>query len=148
MSGAGLQNIQQVAMNCVGRAVALGWFAITCVMISFSFDLVSAFRSGAILTLLMSGVLLWKAFAAQTQNPKHTEVWIYLDERVRPADRHSSAVFASIMRDVYGRFCRLSLGVACGLFFVSFVLNALGVEPYHGIASVEAYQPRRANQVL
>nr|MBA3449572.1 hypothetical protein [Pseudaminobacter sp.] len=66
-----MEQIRRVAMECIGRAVMFGSLAIGCVMIGFSFNPVSAFRSGALLTLLMTLVLMWKAMAAGTRNPKH-----------------------------------------------------------------------------
>lgn len=125
-----MEKVRQVATFCVGRAVFFGSLAIGCVMVGFSFNPVLAFRSGAVLTLVMSGILVWKALAAHSQNPKRTEVWIYLGEATRPADSHASFVFASIMREVYGRFAGISLGVACCFFLVSFLLTAFGMEPY------------------
>ena len=125
-----MDKIREVAVQCVGRAVMFGVLAIACVMVGFSFNPVSSFRSGAVLTLLMAAVLIWKAYAAPRQNPKYTEVWLYLDEAMRPGDTHARFVFATVMRDVYGRFAQVTLAVACGLFAVSVMLNLLGFEAY------------------
>lgn len=122
-----MEQIRQVAIACVGRAVFFGSLAIGCVMVAFAFAPVSAFRSGAVLTLLMAVVLVFKAVAASRQNPKHTEVWLYLDERDRPAEAHAAAVFSTIMRDVYARYAQIALGVACGFFLVSVLLELLGL---------------------
>ena len=81
-----MDEIRRVAVGCIGRAVMFGSLAIGCVMVGFSFNPVSAFRSGAFLTLTMALALMWKAMTAAGKNPKHTEVWLYLDEKSRPAD--------------------------------------------------------------
>lgn len=125
-----MEKIREVAVFCVGRAVFFGSLAIGCVMVGFSFNPVSAFRTGAVLTLLMAGVLSWKAMAARSQNPKRTELWLYLDEKARPPEAQAQFVVASVMRDVYGRFAQVALGVAMGFFFLSLLLIALGLEPY------------------
>jgi predicted membrane metal-binding protein len=125
-----MEKIREVAIFCVGRAVMFGSLAITCVMVGFSFNPVSAFRSGAVLTLLMAAVLIWKAYAAAGKNPRTTEVWIYLDDKARPADEHSRFVFATVMRDVYGRFGQASLAVACLFFAISVVFVMFGFEAY------------------
>ena len=125
-----MEKIQEVAFACVGRAVMFGVLAIACVMIGFSFNPVSALRSGALLTLLMAAVLLWKAWDARHRDPRRTEVWLYLDENNRPADQHARFAFAVVMRDVYARFARLSLIVACTLFTISLVLTMFGFEPF------------------
>src|SRR5690606_33161383 len=75
-----MDRIREVAIACIGRAVMFGWLAIACVMIGFSFNPVSAFRSGAVTALIMAAVLMWKAATAGRRNPRHTEVWLYLDE--------------------------------------------------------------------
>lgn len=125
-----MEKIREIAIFCVGRAVFFGSLAIGCVMIGFSFNPVSAFRSGAVLTLVMAVVLLWKAMAAQSQNPKRTEVWLYLDENVRPPEAQAKFIVSTIMRDVYGKFAQAALGVAFGFFLISFLLMAFGLEPY------------------
>lgn len=125
-----MEEIRRVAIECVGRAVMFGALAIGCVMVGFSFAPVSAFRSGAVLTLLMALVLVWRAMTAGSRNPKHTEVWLYLDETTRPAEAQARMVFATIMRDVYGRFAQITLGVAVGFFVLSLLLMLAGLEPY------------------
>jgi hypothetical protein len=125
-----MEEIRRVAIECVGRAVMFGSLAIGCVMVGFSFAPVSAFRSGAVLTLLMALVLMWQAMAASSRNPKHTEVWLYLDEKTRPAEAHAKVVFATVMREVYGRFAQITLGVAIGFFVMSVMLQLVGLEPY------------------
>jgi Ca2+/Na+ antiporter len=125
-----MEKIREVAIFCVGRAVMFGSLAITCVMVGFSFNPVSAFRAGAVLTLLMAAILIWKAYAAASQNPKLTEVWMYLDQKARPANEHSRFVFATIMRDVYARFGQASLAVACLFFAISVVFVMFGFEAY------------------
>ncbi len=125
-----MDKIREVAVACIGRAVMFGALAIGCVMIGFSFNPVSAFRSGAVMTLAMAAILIWKAVAAARQNPKMTEVWLYLDEHTRPAGDQARYLFASVMREVYGRFAQASLAVACGFFAISVVLNLFGLEAY------------------
>ena len=132
--------IREVAVFCVGRAVMFGSLAITCVMVGFSFNPVSAFRSGAVLTLIMAAILIWKAYAATGQNPKSTEVWIYLDKQARPNDAHARFVFATVMRDVYGRFGQASLAVACAFFAISMVFGMFGFEAYQPETAPHAAQ--------
>lgn len=125
-----MEKIREVAFMCVGRAVMFGTLAIGCIMIGFSFNPVSAFRSGAVATLLMATILMWKALTATRRNPKATEVWLYLDEASRPLDQHARFVFATVMREVYGRYAQFSLLVACALFAISLIFAAFGYEPF------------------
>ncbi|TIW31077.1 MAG: hypothetical protein E5V71_21605, partial [Mesorhizobium sp.] len=59
-----MDEIRRIAVECIGRAVMFGSLAIGCVMVGFSFSPVSAFRSGAFLTLTMVLALMWKAMTA------------------------------------------------------------------------------------
>jgi hypothetical protein len=125
-----MDKIREVAFACVGRAVMFGALAIACVMVGFSFNPVSAFRSGAVLTLAMAAILIWKAAVAHRQNPKGTEVWLYLDETSRPANPHAKFVFGTVMKEVYGRFAQATLAIAVGFFLISIGFMALGFEAY------------------
>ncbi len=125
-----MEKIREVAFACVGRAVMFGVLAIACVMMGFSFNPVSAFMSGAVLALAMAAILIFKAATAHRQNPKMTEVWLYLDETNRPSDAHARFVFGTVMREVYGRFAQAALLIGCGLFAISLVFSLLGFEGY------------------
>ena len=123
-----METVRKVAVMCVARAVMFGALAISCVMVAFAFSPPAAFRTGAVLTLVMAVVLLLKAHYALRQQPKHTEVWLYLDERVRPRDPEAARRFARVLREVYGRFAAGSFAAACGLFLVSVAMIAAGME--------------------
>jgi hypothetical protein len=125
-----MNEIRRVAVECIGRAVMFGSLAIGCVMIGFSFNPVSAFRSGAFLTLTMALALVCKAMTAGIKNPKHTEVWLYLDEKSRPADGSARRVFGTVLSDVYKLYARIALGAAVGFFMVSLALMLFGLEAY------------------
>ena len=111
-----------------GRAVTFGAIAIALIMLSFSFNPALAFRSGAITTMVMAGILTFKAVAATSQNPKRTEVWLNLAEQFRPQNPEARLIFLKILREVYGGFARASFLIACGFFAVSMGLVALGFD--------------------
>ena len=123
-----MDKITQIAVHCTGRAVMFGTLAIACVMISFSFDPPTAFKAGAIMSLAMSGILLFKAATARSRDPRKTEVWLYLDKSSRPGEGHPRAVFSGILRDVYARFAQMTLAASVTMFAVSVVLSLAGVE--------------------
>jgi hypothetical protein len=123
-----MEKIRQVANFCVGRAVLFGWLAIGLIMLSFSFNPMIAFRAGAVLALVMSSILLVKAFEAGRKNPKSTEVWLYLDDRSRPINDEAKQVFRNTMREVYGRFAQGVFVIACVLFMLSIAFLGMGYE--------------------
>ncbi|MFN3549317.1 MAG: hypothetical protein ACK4U0_17665 [Mesorhizobium sp.] len=120
-----MEPVRQIALACVGRAVGFGALAIALVMLSLAFEPALAFRSGAICTLLMAGILTRKALLADRQPPRRTEVWLYLDERSRPNSERANRVFTALLRDIYGQFARLALNVACGFFAFSLALSVV-----------------------
>jgi hypothetical protein len=125
-----MEKVRQIATFCIGRAVMFASLAIFLIMFSFSFDPAWAFRAGAVLTLVMSAVLVFKAQWVMQQNPRRTEVWIYLDESLRPENNHARRYYALTLREVYGRFARASLVAACLMFAVSIGLSAIGYQPF------------------
>jgi hypothetical protein len=78
----------------------------------------------------MALALVWKATTAATKDPRRTEVWLYLDEKSRPIDVAAQRVFGTVMRDIYGLYARIALGVAAGFFLLSLVLMLFGLQPY------------------
>jgi hypothetical protein len=125
-----METIRQIAVFCVGRAVMFGALAIGIVMLSFSFDPAWAFRAGAIMTLAMAAILVFKAQTAKHKLPNQTEVWIYLDDGMKPKNDHAVSYFGKILSEVYGRFAQASFLVACGMFVVSQTFFALGFRFY------------------
>ena len=132
-----MDKIREVALMCVGRAVMFGSLAIGCVMVGFSFSPVSSFRSGAVMTLMMAAVLMWKAMAADRQDPKTSEVWLYLDPAARPAEHQARFVFATIMREVYARYAQRALFAACLMFAISVGFVAFGFKPFEPPAALD-----------
>lgn len=118
-----MEKIHQIAFICIGRAVLFGAFAIALIMLCLSFDPARAFLAGAMLTLVMAEILIVKALIVHWQNPKRTEVWGYLDNRIKPSGPSGRAVFANVLRDVYVSFARNSFTAACSFFAASLVLR-------------------------
>jgi hypothetical protein len=123
-----MEPVRNVAFFCVGRAFMFGWLGIGCVMFSFAFSPVMAFRAGAVLALGMAAILLAKAYGATVKNPKHTEVWIYLDDKSRPQNEQAKQVFGRVLRETYGQFARFALLIACGMFVLSIGFALAGFE--------------------
>lgn len=121
-----MDRVRQVAFFCVGRAVMFGWLAIGCIMFSFAFNPVMAFRAGAVMALMMAAILLFKAFATAHQNPRRTEVWIYLDDKTRPVNDQAKAVFRNTLRDVYAQYAQGVFLLGCALFALSLLFIGFG----------------------
>lgn len=114
-----MDKIQKIATFCTARLVFLAGIAIYIVMMFFSADPSFAFKAGATLTLLMAGILVWKAHFIKRQEPSSTEVWLYLDNASRPRSAKAKRDFAEKLGQVYGRFSLHSLAIACIMFAIS-----------------------------
>ena len=122
-----MDEIRQQAMICVGRAVGFGFLAICMVMLGFIFDLVLFFRSGALLAVLQSLILLWYAQTALDRAPENTETWLCLDQASRPNNPHTNRFFQERMKDTYGYFGRWSIRISLTLLGASIILAVFGV---------------------
>jgi Na+/melibiose symporter-like transporter len=134
-----VEKVRKIAVFCTARAVFLGSVAIYVVMMFFSSDPAFAFRAGAILTVIMAGVLAWKSWFILRQEPSSTEIWIYLDYASRPRSDHDKRAFAETLRRVYGRFGQHALVAACIMFAISTGLLAVGGEPVGEVLHAEAH---------
>ncbi|MEO3998094.1 hypothetical protein [Mesorhizobium sp. CAU 1732] len=123
-----MEMVRKVAVMCVARAVMFGTLGIGCTMFAFAYDPPAAFRCGAILTLMMAGILILKAHYVLRQKPRNTEVWIYLDERTRPREPEAVKRYAAVLREVYGQAARIAFAVSCALFVISALMLAAGME--------------------
>jgi len=123
-----MERIRNAANVCIGRAVLFGWLAIVMIMFSLSFNPAIAFRAGAVMAMVMSSILLVKAFGASRKNPRSTEVWMYLDDQSRPRNDEARLVFRNTMREAYARFARSVFIVACVMFMLSIFFLGIGYE--------------------
>lgn len=123
-----MDKVRQAAIFCVGRAVMFGWLAIFCVMFSLAFNPVIAFRAGAVMAMIMAGALVFKAFAVMHQNPKRTEVWIYLDDKTRPFNDPARRAYAHTLREVYAGYAQIVFILGCAFFAISLIFGLIGFD--------------------
>ena len=91
-------------------------------MLGASHDLVRALQAGAILLILMTLILMWKAHMAPRTPYKRTEAWLLLDPAKRPPAELAQWAFGTVLREVYLRFARLTAGLAMALLTLAFLV--------------------------
>lgn len=96
--------MRQIAYETVLRACGFGSLAIFCMMVGLSFDPLVSFQTGGALTMIMTGVLVFKAFEARTKPYRRTEMWLYLPEDFRPPAATAQQLTATLMREIYLTF--------------------------------------------
>ena len=123
------ERIREMAMVSVGRACLFGLLAIA----TFMFALLAwpglALRSGAILFLVTSAILMLKAAQAPTRNYRRTEVWLLLGKQHDLPEARAQAIFGEVLRSTYVQFARITAATAVVLWSadVGIGLSGLGV---------------------
>lgn len=101
-----MEQIRLLAYESVLRACGFGSLAIFCVMVGLSFDARAAFQAGGFLTVLMTLILIYKAWEAPGRSHRRTELWLYLPKEQRPPDHVAQWAVATALRETYLTFAR------------------------------------------
>jgi hypothetical protein len=120
-----MEDIRRVAYEIVMRACAFGSLAIFCVMIGLSFLPRSAFQAGGFLSLVMTLVLLLKAYEARTKDHRRMEMWLYLPKERRPPQAHAQQTISAIMRETYLIFARWSAFISIMMWTAALLFSFL-----------------------
>lgn len=123
-----LQRIEAAAERSVARACGFAALAVFCFMVGLSSEaLTMAIQAGGTLALLTCMVLLLKAWRAQSQPYKRTEVWRMLDPDERPPAAIAQKVIGDALRAAYLRFAMHAALLATGFLVLSAMLSLGGV---------------------
>jgi hypothetical protein len=71
--------VEVVIDHCIRRGLGFAGLAVGLVMLSLSFDLPLALRSGAGLVAVVAGAMLVGAWQAPRRDMRHSEAWVLLD---------------------------------------------------------------------
>ena len=82
--GQGLERLEAMADLVIRRALGFAGLAILLVVLSLSFQLALALRSGAVLLTLVWLILLLKLIYVPSQDMRHSEIWLMVAERHSP----------------------------------------------------------------
>ena len=93
--------MRRIGYETVLRACAFGSLTIFCIMVGLSFNPLVAFQTGGTLTMLMTAILVLKAFEARTKPYRRTAMWLYLPEKSRPPAATAQQLTANLMREIY-----------------------------------------------
>ena len=79
-----MERLEAMADLVIRRAVGFASLAIVLVVLSLSFQLALALRSGAILVTLLWLIVLLKLVYVPSQDMRHSELWLMVAERHSP----------------------------------------------------------------
>jgi len=123
----GYDRIRDLAQLSVGRACLFGLLAIVTFMVGLIAWPDLAMRSGAILFLMTSAILWYKAHLAPGQNYRRTEVWVLLGKRHDLPEARAQAIFGTILRDTYLRFAWITAKTGVALWIADLLLRLSGL---------------------
>ena len=122
-----MEDIRRIAYETVLRACGFGSLTIFCIMIGLSFEPRAAFQAGGFLTLLMTGILILKAYEARTKNHRHTELWLYLPEERRPPKAEAQWAVSTVLRETYFLFARWTAIISIVMWVIALVFSVIGL---------------------
>ena len=122
-----MEEIRRIAYEIVLRACAFGSLAIFCIMIGLSFLPRAAFQAGGFLSLIMTMVLIIKAYEARTKDHRRMEMWLYLRKELRPPQAHAQQTISAVMRDTYLAFARWSALISVMMLTTALLFSLVGL---------------------
>ena len=119
------QRIEALARFVVMRACGFAALGIAVFMFGLSSESMHmATRGGAYLGLIVCAVLVLKAWTAERQDHKRTELWLLLRDGERPSERVAHHLISTALRDTYLEFAtHVAIGSAA-LLALSLMLAA------------------------
>jgi hypothetical protein len=117
-----MEAVERAAYLSVGRACGFGALAIFCFVVGLSYDPNLAAKSGGILCMLMTAILLLRAASAPTRPYKTTETWLMLETTERPSAHVAQQVIGSTLREAYFWYARSTAMVTACLLAIAVVL--------------------------
>ncbi len=122
-----MEDMRRIAFETVLRACGFASLAIFCVMIGLSFEPRVAFQAGGTLTMIMTGVLVFKAYEALTKNYRRTEMWLYLPKELRPPEAAAQQTTSAVMRETYLTFALWTSAIAVGMWAIALIFSFMGI---------------------
>ena len=121
-----MEEMRRIAYETVLRACLFGSLAIFCTMVGMSFEPRLAFQTGGTLTMLMAGILIYKAREALTKDYRRTEMWLYLPKDFRPPEAYAQWASATVLRDTYLTFALWTSAVSVVMWALAILFRLAG----------------------
>ncbi|MBR1279426.1 hypothetical protein [Bradyrhizobium sp. AUGA SZCCT0283] len=122
-----MEEMRRIAYETVLRACGFASLAIFCVMIGLSFLPRSAFQAGGFLSMLMTLVLVLKAYEARTKDHRRTEMWLYLPKESRPPQAFAQKMISTVMRETYLQFARWTALISIVMWSIALFFSVIGL---------------------
>ena len=121
-----MAEIQRLASIVVWRAFGFCWLAIGTAMSGLLFDLPLACRTGALLALAVAFAFQLRAVTYhRIRRINESEVWILLDESLRPPKEAARALIVPAMRIELSEKALYAAVIGAGLFAISLLIRLM-----------------------
>ena len=117
-----MEEMRKAAFLSVARACGFGMLAVFCIMVGMSFNPRAVFQSGGILTLMMTFILVLKAYRAPAIPYKRTDMWLLLPDNARPPDRFAQWAISTVMREAYLTFAKYTALISIGMWMLALIV--------------------------
>lgn len=122
-----MEAIKSAAFISVGRACGFAGLAVILIVLGLSFAPVYATRTGGILCLVVTAVLVFRAVTARRWPYDRTETWLILEEAKRPPAPIAQQIIGETLRETFFWFAQQATLFAIGFLIASAVLQAIGL---------------------
>ncbi len=96
-----MDRILTVADQTIRRACAFAGLGVGFTMLALSFDMVLAFRAGAVMTTAVFAMLLWLGHRAPRADVRRTELWSVVGRGLRLSRERAQALLGGVLRERY-----------------------------------------------
>ncbi len=117
-----MERIRAVADQTIRRACGFAGLGIGTTMLALSFDMVLAFRVGAVLTTFVLVVLLYLGYRAPRYDVRRTELWSVVGRSLPLSRERAQALLGGVLRDRYLWHADRAAGIALLLWGVAALL--------------------------
>lgn len=111
-----MDRIRNAAEASVARACGFAALGISVVIFALSYDLSLALRAGAVLTLILLAILVYRGYSAVTQDYRRTEVFLLLDRKLDLPPAVAQQLVGRTLRATYYRYAKVAGGMAMAMW--------------------------------
>lgn len=117
-----MERIREVADQTIRRACGFASLGIGATMLALSFDMVLAFRVGAVLTTFVLVGLLYLGYRAPRYDVRRTELWSVVGRSMPFSRERAQALLSGVLRERYLWHADRAAGFALLFWGVAFLL--------------------------
>ena len=131
-----MHELENAALNSIGRACGFAWLAIMCVIYAFSYQPPLAALVGGLLCIALTMLLGGCAWYAKHKKYNHTDLWLILPVNARPPAAVAQRVIGRVLRDTYLWFAKQAAIMSIVFLTLGVVLRVAGLHELPGVARV------------